>query len=65
MLIQRLLQLLGLAIVLMAAVAVLALVLRLAGWLLHLAAWVFVVLVCAAAVLRFIELVRTKQRGRI
>lgn len=65
MLIQRLLQLLGLAIVLMAAVAVLALVLRLAGWLLHLAAWVFVVLVAAAAVLRFIELVRAKQRGRI
>lgn len=65
MLIQRLLQLLGLAIVLMAAVAVLALVLRLAGWLLHLAAWVFVVLVGAAAVLRFIELVRAKQRGRI
>lgn len=64
MLIQRLLQLLGLAIVLMAAVAVLALVLRLAGWLLHLAAWVFVVLVCAAAVLRFIEVLRAKQRGR-
>ena len=65
MLIQRLLHLLGLAIVLVVAVAVLGVVLKLAGWLLRLAAWVVVVLLIGAAVLRFIELVREKQRGRL
>ena len=62
MLIQRLLQILLLAIVLMAAFGVLALVLQLAGWLIRLAIWVAVVLVCVAAVLRFVELVREKSR---
>ncbi len=62
MLIQRLLQILLLAIVLMAAFGVLALVLQLAGWLIRLAIWVGVVLVCVAVVLRFVELVREKSR---
>lgn len=62
MLIQRLLQILLLAIVLMAAFGVLALVLQLAGWLLKLAIWVGVVLVGVAIVLRFVELVREKSR---
>lgn len=62
MLIQRLLQILVLAIVLMAAFGVLALVLQLAGWLIKMAIWVAVVLVCVAAVLRFVELVREKSR---
>ena len=62
MLIQRLLQILLLAIVLMAAFGVLALVLQLAGWLIRLAIWVGVVLVCVAAALRFVELVREKSR---
>lgn len=62
MLIQRLLQILLLAIVLMAAFGVLALVLQLAGWLVKMAIWVGVVLVCVAAALRFVELVREKSR---
>ena len=62
MLIQRLLQILLLAIVVMAAFSVLAFVLRLAGWLLTLAVWVVVVLVVVAVVLRFVELVRQKSR---
>lgn len=62
MLIQRLLQILLLAIVLMAAFSLLAFVLKLAGWLLGLAIQVVVVLVIVAAVLRFIELVRDKSR---
>ena len=62
MLIQRLLQILLLAIVLMASFGVLALVLQLAGWLIRLAIWVGVVLVCVAVVLRFVELVREKSR---
>ena len=62
MLIQRLLQILLLAIVLMAAFSVLAVVLELAGWLLALAVKVVVVLVIVAAVLRFIELLRDKAR---
>lgn len=61
MLIQRLLQILLVAIVLMAAFSVLALVLKLAGWLLTLAVWVVVVLVVVAAALRFVELVREKS----
>ena len=62
MLIQRLLQLLVLAIVLVAAFSLLALVLKLAGWLLALAVRVIVVLLVVAAVLRFVELVRDKGR---
>ena len=62
MLIQRLLQILLLAIVVMAAFSVLAVVLKLAGWLLKLAVWVVVVLVAVAAVLRFVELLREKSR---
>ena len=62
MLIQRLLQILLLAIVVMAAFSVLAFVLKLAGWLLTLAIWVVVVLVVVAAGLRFVELVREKSR---
>jgi hypothetical protein len=62
MLIQRLLQLLVLAIVVMAAFSLLAFVLRLAGWLLGVALWVLVVLVLVAAVLRFVELLRSKQK---
>ncbi len=62
MLIQRLLQILLLAIVLMAAFSLLAFVLKLAGWLLGLAIQVVLVLVVVAAILRFIELVRDKAR---
>ena len=62
MLIQRLLQLLVFAIVLLAAVGLLAFVLKWAGWLVGLALQVLVVLVVVAAVLRFVELVRDKSR---
>ncbi len=62
MLIQRLLQILLLAIVVIAAFALLAFVLKLAGWLLGLAVQVVIVLIVVAAVLRFIELVRDKSR---
>lgn len=62
MLIQRLLQILLAAIVLVAAFGVLAFVLKLAGWLLGLVIKVVLVLVVVAAVLRFIELVREKSR---
>ena len=65
MLIQRLLQILLAAIVLVAAFGVLAFVLKMAGWLLGLVIKVVVVLVVVAAILRFIELVREKsRRGR-
>lgn len=64
MLIQRLLQLLVLAIVVMAALGLLVFVLKMAGWLLGLALRLLVVLVVAAAVLRFVELYRAKQRPR-
>ncbi|MEM0962353.1 MAG: hypothetical protein AAGK21_07470 [Bacteroidota bacterium] len=64
MLIQRLLQILLVAIVLMAAFSVLAVVLKLAGWLLALAVRVVVVLVIVAAILRFIELMRKKSGRR-
>ena len=62
MLIQRLLQILLAAIVLVAAFGVLAFVLQLAGWLLGLVIKVVLVLVVVAAVLRFVELVRDKAR---
>ncbi|HEX8299170.1 MAG TPA: hypothetical protein VF594_08430 [Rubricoccaceae bacterium] len=64
MLIQRLLQLVVLAIVLMAALGLLVFVLQIAGWLFGIALKVLVVLIIAAGVLRFIELVREKQRRR-
>lgn len=64
MLIQRLLQLVVLAIVVMAGVGLLAFVLQIAGWVLGIALKVLVVLVVAAGVLRFIELVRQKKRRR-
>lgn len=64
MLIQRLLQLVVLAIVVMAGLGLLVFVLNLAGWLLGLALKVLAVLVVAAAVLRLIELVKQKQRTR-
>lgn len=64
MLIQRLLQLLGLAIVLVVAVAVLSLMLEGLLWLLKLAVWVAIVLLGVAALLRLVELVRDKQAGR-
>ncbi len=62
MLIQRLLQILLAAIVLVAAFGVLAFVLKLAGALLGLVVKVIVVLIVVAAVLRFVELVREKGR---
>ncbi|WP_420455393.1 hypothetical protein [Rubrivirga sp.] len=62
MLIQRLLQILLAAIVLVAAFGVLAFVLKLAGWLLGLVVKVVVVLIVVAAILRFVELVREKGR---
>ncbi|MDT0631037.1 hypothetical protein RQM47_00235 [Rubrivirga sp. S365] len=62
MLIQRLLQILVVAIVLVAAFGLLALVLDLVGWLLALAVRVIIVLVVVAAGLRFVELVRDKSR---
>lgn len=64
MLIQRLLQILLVAIVLVAAFGVLAFVLKLAGWLLGLVIKVVFVLVVVAAVLRFIELVWEKSQRR-
>ncbi len=64
MLIQRLLQLVVIAIVVIAALGLLVFVLQLAGVLLGLAVKVLVVLVVAAAVLRFIELLRAKQGRR-
>jgi len=62
MLIQRLLQILLAAIVLVAAFGVLAFVLKLAGWLLGLVVKVVIVLIVVAAVLRFFELIREKTR---
>lgn len=62
MLIQRLLQLLVVAIVVMAAFSLLVFVLKLAGWILGVGLKVLIVLVIVAAVLRFIELLREKQR---
>lgn len=62
MLIQRLLQILLLAIVMVAAFSLLAFVLKLAGWLLGLAIKVVIVLIVVAAVLRFVELFRAKSR---
>ena len=64
MLIQRLLHLVVIAIVLMAALGLLVFVLQVAGWLLGLALKVLAVLVIGAGVLRFIELIREKQRRR-
>lgn len=64
MLIQRLLQLVVLAIVVMVGLGLLVFVLNLAGWLLGLALKVLAVLVVAAAVLRLVELVKQKQRTR-
>ena len=62
MLIQRLLQILLVAIVLVAAFGALGFVLKAAGWLLSLAVKVVLVLIVVAAVLRFVELVRKKAR---
>lgn len=62
MLIQRLLQILLVAIVLVAAFGVLGFVLKLAGWLLWLLVKVVLVLVVVAGVLRFVELLRDKLR---
>ena len=64
MLIQRLLQILLLAIVLMAAASVLMFVLKLSGFLLGLAVRIVLVLVVVAALLRLVELVREKARRR-
>ena len=64
MLIQRLLQLVVIAIVVMASLGLLVFVVQMAGWLFGLALKVLVVLVVAAGVLRFVELVREKQRRR-
>ncbi len=64
MLIQRLLQLVVIAIVVMAGLGLLVFVLQMAGWMFGLALKVLVVLVVAAGVLRFVELVREKQRKR-
>ncbi len=62
MLIQRLLQILLVAIVLVAAFGALAFVLKLAGWLLGLVVQVVIVLVVVAAGLRFVELIRQKAK---
>lgn len=62
MLIQRLLQILLAAIVLVVAFGVLGVVLKLAGWLLWLVVKVVIVLVVVAGILRFIELMREKSR---
>ena len=64
MLIQLLLQLVLIAIFVMASLGLLVFVLQMAGWLFGLALKVLVVLVVAAGVLRFVELVREKQRRR-
>ncbi|MFN3596818.1 MAG: hypothetical protein ACK41D_06070 [Rubricoccaceae bacterium] len=62
MLIQRLLQLLLIAIVIVVALALLGFVLQIAGTLLWLGVQVLVLLVVVAAVLRFVELWRAKRR---
>lgn len=64
MLIQRLLQLVVIAIVVMAALGVLAFLLQIAGWLFGFAIQVLLVLIVVAAILRFAELVREKQGRR-
>lgn len=62
MLIQRILQVLVLAIVVVAAIGLLSFVLDVMGWLLAVALKVLVVLLIVAAVLRFVELLRRRQR---
>ena len=61
MLIQRILQVLVLAIVVVVAIGLLSFVLDLMGWLLAVALKVLVVLLIVAALLRFVELVRRRR----
>ena len=62
MLIQRILQLLLIAIVVVVAFTLLAFVMQMVGWLFWIAVKVLVVLLVVAALLRFVEILRSKQR---
>ena len=64
MLIQRLLQLLLVTIVVMAALAILGVVLKVSMALVKLAGPVLILLVVAAAVLRFVEIWKRKREER-
>ncbi len=62
MLIQRILQLMLVAVVLLAAFAILALLFNVLGALLGLAFRVLIILLIVAAVLRFFEALRNRRR---
>ena len=62
MLIQRILQLMLVAVVLLAAFALLALLFNVLGALLGLAFRVLIILLIVAAVLRFFEALRNRRR---
>jgi len=62
MLIQRILQLLMIAIVVIVAFTLLSVVLKMVGLLFWVAVKVLIVLLVVAALLRFIELVQSKKR---
>lgn len=64
MLIQRLLQLLLIAIVIVVAVSLLSFLLKAATWLIAVGLRVLVVLVLVAVGLRFVEVLREKSRRR-
>lgn len=64
MLIQRLLQLLLIAIVVVVAVSLLSFLLRAATWLITIGLQLLVVLVVVAVILRFVEVLRAKSRRR-
>lgn len=61
MTIQRILQFILVAIVLMVAFSLLVFLLQLGAWLLGKLLWVLVLLLAVAAVLRFFELLREKR----
>lgn len=62
MLIQRILQLLLVAIVLMVAFALLSFLFQIGSWLLSKALGLLILLLIVAAVLRFFELLRERRR---
>ena len=64
MLIQRLLQLLLIAIVVVVAVSLLSFLLRAATWIIAIGLKLLVVLIVVAVILRFVEVLRDKSRRR-
>ena len=64
MLIQRLLQLLLIAIVIVVAVSLLSFLLQAATWLIGITLRLLIVLVVVAVGLRFVEVLREKSRRR-